>query len=225
MNNQDFNSKGKETENEMDKEKEILISFQNEDQKTLGFLTIQSQDDQMSLKEANSDGLDGPATVLLENPADVETIKQNSINKCLSQCIDECDMTYHDLPEKSKQCKMNSCLCDENDLTSSIANKENSDNFKTNNKFNFATAFMNFLVFLTVLFLTTSLIILFAILLKKNDGNKISNNADYEALESKQKITQKVFDEKLLDSQLFDSNYELMTTEDLEEDIVKITDI
>ena len=120
---------------------------------------------------------------------------------------------------------MKSCLCEENDLTSPIINQPNLDNTNTNNKFNFATAFMNFLVFLTVLFLSTSLIILCAILLKKNEANKINNNSDYDALEINKKVTEKVFDEKLLDSQLFDSNYELMTTEDLEEDIVKITDI
>lgn len=221
MNNQEFNSQ----EKEKGKEKEVLISHQNDDHKTLGFLTNQSHYDKMSLQERSIDGLHGSATALLENPADIETIKQNSKNKCLSQCIDECDMTYHDLPEKSIECKMNSCLCDENDQTSSITNKHNLDNIKTNYNFNFATAFMNFLVFLTILFLFTSLIILCAILLKKSDANKINNNPDYDALEINKKVTQKVFDEKLLDSQLFDSDYELMTTEDLEEDILKITDI
>ncbi len=204
---------------------EGLISYQNDDQEILGFLTTQTRDVELSMQEKKSDGLNGSAIVLLENPADVETTKNNSKNKCLSECIEKCDMTSNNVPEKSKECKMKSCLCEENDLTSPIINQPNLDNTNTNNKFNFATAFMNFLVFLTVLFLSTSLIILCAILLKKNDANKINNNSDYDALDINKKVTEKVFDEKLLDSQLFDSNYELMTTEDLEEDIVKITDI
>ena len=45
---------------------EGLISYQNDDQEILGFLTTQIRDVELSLNEKKSDGLNGSAIVLLD---------------------------------------------------------------------------------------------------------------------------------------------------------------
>ncbi len=183
-------------------------------------INTQTDDVRVSLSEGEAENSIESTILLLENPIE-NTQVNNSQNKCFAECVEKCEMTYPNLPEESKECKIKSCLCDEND----VAAQPNQVESQTNHKFYLATAFMNFLVFLSVLFLSASLIILCAILLKKKDSNTNTNNSDYDTLDVNKIDTDKVLDEKLLYSQLFDSNYELMTTEDIEEDIVKITDI
>jgi hypothetical protein len=102
-------------------------------------------------------------------------------------------------------------------------------------------AFMNFLVELSVLILGASLIMMVIIIIKKKSLNNLNFiNSQYDLIPfNKTEIntnsdnnsdntdnTDKVIDDKLLESQLYDSNYELMATEieDIQEERICIRD-
>lgn len=106
------------------------------------------------------------------------------------------------------------------------------------------TAIMNCLVGVSVLFLGASFIMMVFVVIKKKSLNAVNymNNSQYDLIpsnkcESNSNIsielysdntenTDKVLNEKLLDSQLYDSSYELMTSEidELHDDRICIRD-
>ena len=163
----------------------------------------------------------------LKDDQETENVNLNSQQiKCMTECVEKCDMTFSNVVE-SADCKVKTCLCDENNIIISDKKEIKTINSSGSEKYNLASLFLNCLVGLSILFLTASLIML-CIIISRNKNSDL-NNSQYDtlildnSLESNQN-NYKILDEKLVENELYDSRYELMTTEIEDEERISIRD-
>jgi hypothetical protein len=133
-------------------------------------------------------------------------------SKCFETCVDKCKSSYS-LISEVKQCALKACLCEESDL--SILTQTTQE--QSNSLFNF---FIDVLIVISILSLTVSLVVIGMMIYRsrqvelKYENLHDSLNLDYSKEMAEEKVEQK----------LFESNYELMTTEDFEEKEICIRD-
>ena len=194
---------------------EIITSATNSTEKTAS----PTQTEKISLKELvliedqstelTNTLLQTPTTELKES--NQTTITSSAQSTCFDTCVEKCKSTYSSLSE-IKSCAIKACLCEESTLSINESSSESSSTI---------FAFLiDTLIVLSLFSLIISLIVIGTMVVKSQSSpSKYGSEPDNIALDFSREMEEKA------DQRLFESNYELMTTEDIEDKEICIRDL
>jgi hypothetical protein len=141
--------------------------------------------------------------------------------KCFATCVDKCKKTYPENTKEISSCAIKACNCEQSEIDAILSSTTDSK-VKAAVKLlqpsrTWLGGVIDGLIVISLISLTVSIIMIGVMILKRRENaspEKYENNYDSINLD----FSRELCEDKMIDARIFESNYELMTTEIEDED-------